>query len=222
MTASGQPHLWINQHGERFVDESLTGNGHYVGAAIARQKDRNSYSILDRNIAKHYEEYGVAHVSYMNPDKLKVVDLEGAVKEAIDAGAKTIFMADSLAELAKKMGINPDALQKNVDEYNQFCEKGYDDQFAKNSAYLRPVKEPKFYAFRNALYTYGTMGGIKINGKTEVLDKEFEVISGLYAAGDCTTGELYGDPPFAGLATITFALNTGRIAGKKVLKYIGK
>lgn len=216
----GQPYLWINQLGERFINEE---SAKYVlmANAIAGQKNKCAYLIFDGMTKKHLEEEGADYIHPVFSDQ-KAIDLDGQVKKCLELGNKNVFMADSLEELANQMDVKPDVLQETVNEYNQLCEKGHDDQFAKNPAYLRPVKEPKFYAFRNALYTYGTMGGIKINGKTEVLNKELEVIPGLYAAGDCTTGELYGDPPFAGLATITFALNTGRIAGKNVIKYIGK
>jgi fumarate reductase flavoprotein subunit len=72
---------------------------------------------------------------------------------------------------------------------------------------------------------YGTLGGIRINEKTEVLNKKYEVIPGLYAAGDCAAGGMWGDPLddfYKACAPLSFALNSGRIAGENALKYIGK
>jgi succinate dehydrogenase/fumarate reductase flavoprotein subunit len=68
---------------------------------------------------------------------------------------------------------------------------------------------------------YGTLGGIKINHKTEVLTKDYEVIRGLYAVGTDTCG-IYGDSYAFVLPgnTIGFAVNSGRIAGENVLEYI--
>ena len=69
----------------------------------------------------------------------------------------------------------------------------------------------------------GTLGGIKINHKTEVLDKDFNIIPGLYAGGNCAGG-LYGDTYDASAAgtALGFAVNSGRMAGENALKYIGK
>ena len=67
----------------------------------------------------------------------------------------------------------------------------------------------------------GTLGGIKIDERTEVLDRSDQVIPGLYAAGN-DAGGLYGDryDVIASGASSGFALNSGRIPGKNVLKYI--
>jgi fumarate reductase flavoprotein subunit len=127
--------------------------------------------------------------------------------------------------LAGKIGVNPAVLKATVDEYNGFCEKGHDDLFAKNPKYLRPVKQPKFYAFRIVNMAYGTVGGIKINERTEVLNTQDDVIPGLYAVGDCANGALSYDFSLAFRLRgnpASFAWNTGRIAGENVLKYIGK
>jgi fumarate reductase flavoprotein subunit len=70
---------------------------------------------------------------------------------------------------------------------------------------------------------YGTLGGIKINEKTEVLDKENLVIPGVYAAGYDACG-IFGNPPDYNFYTpgspFSFALNSGRIAGENALEYI--
>ena len=74
---------------------------------------------------------------------------------------------------------------------------------------------PRYYACRHMPSAYGSLGGIKINHKTEVLDKNWPVISGLYAAGTdaCT---IFGDSYVFVLPgnTMGFALNCGRIAGE--------
>jgi len=128
---------------------------------------------------------------------------------------------DTLDELANKMGIGRTIFKKTVEEYNRFCEKGHDDLFAKDPEYLRPVKTPRFYAFKCYMNFLGTLGGIKINEKTEVLDKNDKAIPGLYAVGN-DAGGLYGDSydVIASGASSGFALNSGRIAGENALKYI--
>ena len=67
----------------------------------------------------------------------------------------------------------------------------------------------------------GTLGGIKINHKTEVLNKSQEAIPGLYAVGN-DAGGMYGDSYDVVLSgsTLGFAVNSGRIAGENAAKYI--
>jgi len=216
----GLPYLWVNQHGERFMDEG-NGNGGYIANAMARQKDKCFYLIFDGKIKRHIEKDGADTYSYL-PGNIQ--DIDGLIQKALDKGMPGIFVADTLAELADKIGIAPTALQKNADDYNRCCEKGRDDLFAKNPKFLQPVKEPKFYAFKQSLGGYGTMGGIKINERAEAMDKNDEAIPGLYAAGDCANGV---HPPNFSLGYIlwggqlSFAINSGRIAGENAAKCVG-
>jgi fumarate reductase flavoprotein subunit len=126
--------------------------------------------------------------------------------------------------LAEKIKVDPVRLQATVDEYNRFCEKGHDELFAKNPKYLRPIKGPQFYAVRARTVFLGTLGGIKINQKTEVIDKKERTIPGLYAVG-FDAGGIYGDSycirDASGLSA-GFAINSGRIAGRNALGYLGK
>jgi fumarate reductase flavoprotein subunit len=67
------------------------------------------------------------------------------------------------------------------------------------------------------------LGGLKINEKAEVINKSWEAIPGLYAAGTCTGG-YEGDTYDLGTSggTLGYAINTGRIAGESALKSIRK
>lgn len=218
----GQPYLWINQEGERFFNEEIIRNPVFAGNAIARQTGKCSFLIFDGNTKKHMEQEGVDYFNIFFPES-KLNDLDGQIKTLIRKKNTNVFVADSLEGLAKKIGVTPGSLRRTVDEYNRFCEKGHDDHFDKNQKYLRPVQEPRFYAFRIFSSMYGTLGGIKINEKTEVLNKENRVIPGLYAAGYDACG-IFGNPPdynfYTPGSTYGFALNSGRIAGENTLKYI--
>jgi fumarate reductase flavoprotein subunit len=219
-----QPHLSVNQEGLRFFDEAVAANSTFTGNAIARQKGRCAYLIFDESIRKKMEQ-AFDNTYSVFPGMEKLIDFDGQLKGLKEAGNTNVFVADSLEELAKKMGVNPAVLKATVDQYNGFCEKGHDDLFAKDPKLLRPVKEPKFYAFRCVPSAYGTFGGIKVNEKMEALNKEQGPIPGLYAAGyDGHT--IFGDPPDYDWKTsgsgLGYALATGRIAGDSALKYLGK
>jgi fumarate reductase flavoprotein subunit len=215
-----QPHLMVNLLGERFFNEEIMPNTTFTGNAIARQKNRTAFLIFDENIKKHMETVGYDFLSVVFPFT-KVDNLDALIKEAFDKGYKDVFVADSLEELAGKTGIDPDGLKKTVEHYNQFCEKGWDDTFNKRHKYLRPVRTAKFYAARHLPGAYGSLGGIKINHKTEVLNKDWKKIPGLYAVGTDTC-TIYGDSYVFILPgnTMGFAINTGRIAGENAIEYI--
>lgn len=215
-----QPALMVNLLGERFMNEGIIRNTTFTGNAIARQKNRCAFNIFDEATKKYYEETGFDSLSVVFPFT-KISDFDAELKQALDQGYGHIFVANSLAELANQTGINPDGLRKTVDEYNKVCETGRDEIFNKNPRYLKPVKQPKFYAGRLFPRGYGTLGGIKINYKTEVLTQDHEVIPGLYAAGTDACA-IYGDSYVFVLPgnTMGFAVNSGRIAGENAVEYV--
>lgn len=142
------------------------------------------------------------------------------MKDALDAGYEYLYEADSLDELAEKTGIDPDGLKATVEEYNRFCEDGFDPIFNKGRKYLKPLKKPKYYAGKQIPGAYGSLGGIKINYKTEVIDNHWKKIPGLYAAGTDACS-IYGDTYVFILPgnTMGFALNSGRIAGENAAEF---
>jgi len=220
--AALQPHLWANQYGERFCDETIANIDPFEGNACARQKNGYSYTIFDEAIKRHMMEKGIdKNMGTGNPPGTPLPDLDTELKGAFEKKNPHIFVADSIEALAGQIDVNPTVLKATIGEYNTFCQQGHDDLFAKDRQYLRPIKEPKFYAVRCVTMTLGTLGGININHNTEVLDKENNIIPGLYAAGNDASG-MFGDSYNIYLSggTLGFAVNSGRIAGKNALKYI--
>ena len=85
---------------------------------------------------------------------------------------------------------------------------------------LQPVKKGPFYALRITPTMLGTLGGLKVNSKLEVLDPDDKNILGLYAVGHIASG-MYGDTyciVYSG-TTLGFAINSGRIAGENAAEY---
>jgi len=223
--AAVQPDLWVNNKGERFCDESVGFDDAYVGNANARQPGDCTYSIFDTSIKQELIERGTTKAMAMEfPPGSRTTELDRELEAAKKNQSTEVFEADSVEELAGKIAVDAAGLKATVDEYNGFCEKGHDDLFAKNPKYLRPIKGPKFYAIRARTVFLGTLGGIKVNHNLEVIDKKDKVIPGLYAAG-YDAGGMYGDSYSIGNSSglsSSFATNSGRIAAKNALKYIGK
>lgn len=217
--AFGQPNLIVNLHGERFMNEAEMGNATFFGNAVSRQPKRSAFVIFDAATAKNYMEIGYDWINGMMPP-MKVNDFDAEVRKAISNGNTHLFAASSLDELASKTGINAENLKKQVEEYNKACETGRDDIFHKRTLYLRTVKQPNFYAGKAVPGGYGTLGGIKINHRTEVVTEEQDTIPGLYAAGT-DANSVFADSYIFILPgnTMGFAINSGRIAGENAGVY---
>jgi fumarate reductase flavoprotein subunit len=222
-SATNQPTLWVNQDGKRYCNESIIGNFAFDGNALARQKGRSVFAILDESLVSYWRENGTDMGTGRIFPPGSRLNIDKALKEALETKAPDVYAADSIEELAGKIGLSPTIFKATVEEYNGFCAKGHDDLFAKDPKYLRPLKGPKFYALKCNLVFLGTLGGIKINHKMEVVDKKENPIPGLYAGG-MDAGGIYGDSYDVKTCggTLAFGVNSGRIAGKNALKYIGK
>lgn len=214
------PNLMVNLLGERFAPEDLrTGMGH----ALSRQKDRCGFMIIDSDTLKSYEKQKSlqqSHVMIANDHTFDQKGLDYYIIDASEKGYKHVFMANSIEELCKQTGINQAGLERTITEYNHYAETGNDEMFGKNPQYLQPVRRPKFYVARFLPGAYGAVGGIRINHRTEVVDKNYEVLPGLYASGN-DANDIYNDsyvPLFGNM--VGFAVNTGRIAAENALEYI--
>ena len=224
--ATAQPDLWVTAKGERFCDETITFWDTPVGNAQSRyKKDGYTFSIFDDSSIQRWMERGLDKgVGVEFPPGYKLTNLHKEIQAAIDNGSAEVLAADSLEDLAAQIEVDPGVLGATVEEYNGYCAQGWDELFAKDRRYLRPLVGPRFYAVRARTVFLGTMGGIRVNGKMEVVDKKDGVIPGLYAGG-FDAGGMYGDSypikSSSGLAS-SFALNSGRIAGKSALRYLRK
>jgi fumarate reductase flavoprotein subunit len=214
-----QPHLLVNLLGERFMNEGIIANSTFTGNAIARQKNRSAFLIFDGETKRHMETTGFDSLHVVFP-YTKAGNVDDLISAAHGVGYRDVYAADSLEELAARTGIDPAGLKNGVEEYNGHCDKVFDPIFNKSHYLLRPVRTPRFYAARLVPGAYGSLGGIRINHRTEVLTKEWKRIPGLYAAGTDACS-IYGDSYVFVLPgnTMGFAVNSGRIAGENAAAY---
>jgi len=215
--ASDPRTLRINKWGKRFVDESV-GMGEN---AIVRQPDNVCYSIFDSNLLIIYSEEGTSGPMGTAGENKKISFSEWEQFLIAKEKKGIIKRCNSISELAFWAGISPSKLQETIEEYNQFCQKGYDPVFAKDARYLVPLNNSPYYIIRWAASCLNTMGGIKINENTEVIDVNGYPIPGLYAAG-VDTGGSWESPTYcmkiSGHA-FGFSVISGRIAGEKAAEY---
>lgn len=216
------PMLYVNLDGKRFIDEAVW-NKTYRASAIARQKGVTAYCILDGNGAKYLETEGVSDVGYMDRETNTLPNVEQVIQENAALGTPWVIAADSIEELAEKMGVPVKNLTATVEAYNADCRKGFDTQFGKEHKWLQEIRGPKYYALKMRPEGYGTVGGIKINDDCEALTPEGDPIPGLYAAGDCANDAVTYDYSLVFKlwgSTLGLAVNTGRFAGESAGDYV--
>ncbi len=213
-----QPNLLVNQDGKRFINEEEMQNTTFTGNAVAIQKGYAAYSILDSRILRGYIKNGPDVVNFVHHPET-VEDFDEVVEGYIAAKNPDVYKADTIEELAEMIGIDPEKLVETVDTYNDMCESS-DTVFYKPRRFMKPIQKAPFYAGKFRPGGYGTLGGIKINENGEVLDKEWNKIPGLYAAGTDTCA-IYGDSYMFLLPgnTMGYCLNTGRFAGENAAEY---
>jgi fumarate reductase flavoprotein subunit len=220
--AGCQPHLWVNQHGERFCNEAIMFRWPLAANAIGKQRNATAYAIFDEEQKRSLMEKGIScGLGEMVPPGTKLTGLDSDFDRGVKEGVA--FKADSLDELARKMGLSGGRVKAAVEEYNRCCEQKHDFVFGKGPEYLHAVSRPPLYGVTCSTLIIATLGGIKINEKTEVLDKNEEVIAGLYATGNCAGG-LYGDSYDVDTTggALAFAITSGRIAGESAVSYVKK
>ncbi|WP_084786583.1 flavocytochrome c [Bacillus tuaregi] len=183
--------IFVNKDGNRFVDEGERRD--VMTKALMEQPEQFMWTIVDKH-------------SYPTGDTKN--NFNESIDELVAAGRA--YQADTLEDLAKQMGVNPENFVKAVEDFNKAVETG-EDAFGR-SLYDQKIDTAPFYAGKRVPTVHHTMGGIQINTNAEVLNKEGNVIPGLFAAGE-VTGGIHGANRLGGNALAD--INTfGRIAGK--------
>ncbi|MCH5462631.1 FAD-binding protein [Lactobacillus sp. LC28-10] len=212
--------LWVNERGERFVNEDVNDNMCHAGSAILTQS--RTFSILDQGTVDHltnqglYKEIGNSPVS---PDKLDQLKVE--IDRDLNAHRKYLTKADTVEQLAEMLNL-PD-LAETVQRYNSLVNNQADTDFGKDKQYLTPLKQGPYYAVELGVGMACALGGIRVNNDNEVLNDHGYPLTGLYAAGNDAAGMLVGDTYAVTLpgSTAGYATFSGRNAVLTITKRRG-
>lgn len=204
--------IWVNKKGLRFVDEATGFNWPEAANALNRQPDKISFTLLDEKIKQGFIQEGLIK-GYRHPPLTKLTRLEKRLQA--EAGKGTVKISNSWEEIAEFIGAAPGVLKETVKEYNASCDQGCDELMLKDRHYLYPLRTPPYLALKCYQGFLGTIGGIKINHRMEVLNRNDDPIPGLYAVGSAAGG-WESDTYCLALSgsAFGFALNSGRIAGE--------
>ncbi|MEM9440384.1 MAG: FAD-binding protein, partial [Pseudomonadota bacterium] len=139
-----------------------------------------------------------------------------------------LLRGESLRDLAKQFGTDPDALVDTIDRFNADARKGEDREFGKGSTSynrslgdpeqkpnpcLAPIETGPFYAVRLYVGDLGTFAGLKTNEYAQVLGGDGVPISRLYAVGNDAASIMGGNYPGGGI-TLGPAITFGYIAAR--------
>jgi len=146
------------------------------------------------------------------------------LQAAIDKGY--VFKADTIAELAKQIDMNPSTLEDTIAKYNEYCETGNDLDFNKPEEFLVEIGSGPYYAVIGAPYCYSTCGALDINENFNVLKADGETpINGLYAVGTDSMGVLFTEKkPYVtfGGGAQGWAFTSGYLAGEIISEYVSE
>lgn len=197
--------ILVNVNGRRFVDEASDFRNYTyakLGAEVLDQPGGMAFQIFDQ------ESKSMLRTDYGH---------EGA----------TVHEADSIAELAERLSIDADALQRTVDEYNAATRPGQFDPTVLDglatvgieppkSNWARAISKPPFIAYPVMCAITFTYGGVRIDEDARVLDQSDTPIPGLHAAGEMVGGLFYDNyPGGSGLMSgAVFGYQAGKTAAK--------
>lgn len=153
----------------------------------------------------------------INEDVAAQSEYINILKEQMSNGDERFFKAESLSSLANLLGIVPNTLINTMDNYNRLCEIGQDTHLFKNPKYLVEMKEGPWYAVKAYMQYFGTVGGLITDENAAVLNKDGQIISGLFSAGENSNHGVFARC-YSGGISLTEALTFGRIAGINAAK----
>ena len=179
-----QPFLILGMDGKRFCDETVTL---WERQTFFRFSDETCQyvQLFDSNYAEQVEGWG----GTPTPEE----KFPPYMPESEEHNGKgKLFQADTLEELAGKLGVEDvETFVASVERYNELAAAGADDDFGKESQYLKPVDTAPFYGIYRTSGITAITSGILTDASQRVIDADDQPIAGLYAAGN-TAGGFFG------------------------------
>jgi hypothetical protein len=213
----------VNRLGKRFINEASNYNAagavfHEVDTATSAYSNLPCWIVFNQD---YYDKYGFA----------------GGLRTGYAKGQRApdwINHGETLADLAGKIGVPPDALEATVARFNGFTRDGYDPDFHRGEsahdrwwgdpaykgtvgATLGPMGDGPYYAVELKSGALGTKGGPQTDGDARVIDLDGAPIEGLYAAGNAMAsvfGMTYGGAGGTLGPGMVFGYRAGRHAAR--------
>lgn len=226
----------VNLNGKRYCSEPVSRMGIFAGAHILLdQPYAQTFTVFDQNNLAAASEFQkcvnaggkctpvkmTAAMSGLSGDESRLPDTMEEIQN--DLAKSSAIKADTLEELADKMGVNKAQFLETVKAYNEACAAGSDMQVYKSKEYLVPINKGPFYAAQSHYMHDGAFGGVRVNPEMQAYKADRKtLVEGLYVAGDFATGRhvsLNGMKRQA-INDLAWAFSSGFLAGENVAKYL--
>lgn len=227
ITCNQFPCIWVNEAGVRFTNEQFVQDWTRSGNALVNE--RQPFSVVDTAFFEHIMENGLwSGATGIGTEALKVgvpkpnVYEECEMERKLNEEDPVAWKADTIEELAVKMGVNPEGLAKTIEKYNQACAEGV-DPLGKDAQYLYPITKPPFYGFKMQVLVMGTCGGVKVDEELRAIgEADGQPIPGLYVVGSDAGGFFgyYYDYALAPGSMNGWCVTSGRLAGAYAASYV--
>jgi succinate dehydrogenase/fumarate reductase flavoprotein subunit len=179
--------LVVNKNAVRYGNEDNIVS--FAGAAQIHQPESTIFAIWDHRYASQAQPWTPIGAYYGGPSGVPVQSVIDGWEDSAKAGG--IVQAETIDELARKLGLPVAQLKATVMKYNECCVKKIDEDYGKRSGLLIPVERPPFFGeISKSPWLLCITGGLRTNIKMQVLDKNENVIPGLYAVGTIV-GDMY-------------------------------
>lgn len=195
--------IYVNSYGVRFMNES-NPDIEYRQHIVSKQPGAKFWILFDQNIL------------FQNPNSTIIAkwDYNRLYQEAFRG--RCVWYGNNIEELGKKAGLPIETLKRTLSDYNQMVAEGLDIDFNRTKESLQAMTQGPYFAVLTYATSLVSYGGLAVNEKLQVLDKQNKPIANLYAAGEAigaaaTTGNTY----CSGML-LTPALSFGRFLGQSL------
>jgi hypothetical protein len=229
--------ITVNLEGNRFCSEPVIHMGLFDGGYIQCEQPQGiSYDIFDQNALAATLKYQNCVKAGKCPDiratKLQgppvslpetMEEIQNDIKQNLAGGGKTIFTANTLEELADKMGVNKKSFLETVKAYNEYCAEGADLGCYKKKEHLVAISKPPYYASKEGVGSDGAFGGVRVNPEMQAYKADRRsLVEGFYVTGDFATGRhvVVGGVKRMVLNDLSWAFSSGFVAGENIAKYL--
>jgi len=223
----------VNKNGKRYACESVIMNLGFFdgGSVLTRQPGGISWDVFDENAIAAAFKYHKLPDSEKDPEKdvdlvpgfkVYLPDTMEEIRSDLNSNSSSITKANTLEDLADKMGVDKKNFLETIKRYNEGCEKGI-DEFFKGKKFLSPITKAPFYASRGSLGTDGAFGGVRVNPEMQAYKADRTgLVEGLYVTGDFASGRHVNvnGVKWQVLNDLSWAFSSGFLAGTNAAKYL--
>ena len=196
--------ILVNKEGKRVVNEKASNRT--ILETELEQTGQQLYLVMDQETFDVWKDA-------LGYDVQTYLDANGTALPVFGHG-------DTLEEAAEAAGVDGAALAETVELYNSYVEAGEDADFGRSAEYMTmPIGDGPYYIVEQKPRFATTMGGLVIDTDLHVINKDGEIISGLFASGEVVGGVMGDDSPSG--ANNGWAVTSGKLAAQSIAAELG-